>query len=98
MNSNIALSNKYDYSQNKLTYCQFLVALFAVIVYFSLLEHKDQELTQLSEGEGVAEIEVDFEQCVSHDPIAGHESSHSVLSKEGIMVLSGRCPVNENAC
>jgi len=57
----------------------------------SLLEHKDQELTQLSEGEGVAEIDVDFEQCVSHDPIAGHESSHSVLSKEGIMVLSGGC-------
>ena len=46
---------------------------------------------QLSENEGVAEIDVNLDQCVSHDPIAGHDSSHSVLSKEGIMALSGGC-------
>ncbi|CAG5095755.1 Oidioi.mRNA.OKI2018_I69.XSR.g14321.t1.cds [Oikopleura dioica] len=53
-----------------------------------------QNITTLPQIEGAAEVEVNYERCVSHDPIegtSGHSSSHSVLSEEGIMVLSGAC-------
>ena len=52
-----------------------------------------QNITTLPQIEGAAEVEVNYERCVSHDPIegtSGHSSSHSVLSEEGIMVLSGK--------
>lgn len=87
MKSNIELTNEFDRLLSK--QADIVVVLFVVTIYFSTLEQDAQEFTQLIDGGGAAEIDVNIEQCVSHNPIAGHGSSHRVLSKEGIMVLSG---------
>ena len=57
------------------------------------METTKHNITTPPQIEGSTEVEVNNELCVSHDPIegtAGHSSSHSVLSEEGIMVLSGK--------